>query len=272
MSRLEDEVTGKIKPQELYVEIPAQRVEQAQLTAQVLGDAVYSKFPFVDGTRPVESDLAELVLNRTWRPALAVTGLDGIPALESAGNVMRPFTAVKLSLRLPPTLDGTTAGSGSSACGEDPPNGAKVHSNSAKRRRAGTPGVGAVARRPSKACRARAPLPYNGEAAAFVQWACREISRAPDHRSARPAIECARSERSAHSNRKALSMCVAGHRGPSPGSPAGRTNGVAATPRTRITATAAAGNGCAGRRHLRSAPQRYAAAVWNCRTVMVLAA
>ena len=128
LSRLEDEVTGKIKPQELYVEIPAQRIEQAQRTAQVLGDAVYSKFPFVDGMRPVESDLAELVLNRTWRPALAVTGLDGIPALESAGNVLRPSTAVKLSLRLPPTLDGTSAGERVKRLLEaDPPYGAKVH-------------------------------------------------------------------------------------------------------------------------------------------------
>ncbi len=110
LSRLEDEVSGKIKPQELYVEIPAQRVEQAQRTAQVLGDAVYSKFPFVDGMRPLDSDLTELVLNRTWRPALAVTGMGGIPPLDSAGNVLRPFTAVKLSLRLPPTLDGTGAG------------------------------------------------------------------------------------------------------------------------------------------------------------------
>jgi len=128
LSRLEDDVSGKIKPQELYVEIPAQRIEQAQRTAQVLGDAVYSKFPFVDGMRPVESDLAELVLNRTWRPALAVTGLDGIPPLESAGNVLRPFTAVKLSLRLPPTLDGTTAGERVKCLLEkDPPYGAKVH-------------------------------------------------------------------------------------------------------------------------------------------------
>jgi len=128
LSRLEDEVSGKIKPQDLYVEIPAQRIEQAQRTAQVLGDAVYSKFPFVDGMRPVESDLAELVLNRTWRPALAVTGIDGIPALESAGNVLRPFTAVKLSLRLPPTLDGTKAGESVKRLLEkDPPYGAKVH-------------------------------------------------------------------------------------------------------------------------------------------------
>jgi acetylornithine deacetylase/succinyl-diaminopimelate desuccinylase-like protein len=127
LSRLEDEVTGKIKPQELYVEIPAQRVEQARVTAKVLGDAIYSKFPFVDGMRPLEYDVAELALNRTWRPALAVTGIAGIPPLDSAGNVLRPFTAVKLSLRLPPTLDGTKAGELVKRLLEkDPPYGCKI--------------------------------------------------------------------------------------------------------------------------------------------------
>jgi acetylornithine deacetylase/succinyl-diaminopimelate desuccinylase-like protein len=127
LSRLEDEVSGRIKPQELYVEIPGQRLEQARRTAQVLGDAVFSKFPFANRMRPVESDLTELVLNRTWRPALAVTGMDGIPPLESAGNVMRPSTAVKLSLRLPPTLEGTAAGEFVKRLLEaDPPYGAKV--------------------------------------------------------------------------------------------------------------------------------------------------
>jgi hypothetical protein len=38
---------------------------------------------------------AELVLNRTWRPALAVTGADGLPAIGSAGNVLRPFTTLQ---------------------------------------------------------------------------------------------------------------------------------------------------------------------------------
>jgi acetylornithine deacetylase/succinyl-diaminopimelate desuccinylase-like protein len=127
LSRLEDEVSGKIKPQELYVEIPQQRIEQAGRTAQVLGDAVFSKFPFVDGMRPVETDLSELVLNRTWRPALSVTGVEGMPPLESAGNVLRPFTAVKLSLRLPPTLEGNGAGELVKRLLEkDPPYGAKV--------------------------------------------------------------------------------------------------------------------------------------------------
>ncbi len=127
LSRLEDAATGKIVPKELYVEIPAQRVEQARQTAQVLGDEVYSKFPFVAGMRPVESDPVELVLNRTWRPALSVTGVAGLPPLESAGNVLRPSTAVKLSLRLPPTLDGNAAGERVKRLLEaDPPYGCKV--------------------------------------------------------------------------------------------------------------------------------------------------
>ncbi len=70
LSRLEDETTGRILPQELHVEIPAQRVAQAKRTAEILGDAVYSKFPLVDGLQPMNADLAELVLNLTWRPAL----------------------------------------------------------------------------------------------------------------------------------------------------------------------------------------------------------
>ena len=127
LSRLEDPATGQIKSKELYVEIPAQRVEQAKLSAEVLGEDIYDKFPWVDGMQPVTHDLAELVLNRTWRPQLAVTGIGGIPPLESAGNVLRPLTSVKLSLRVPPTLNGAKAGEFLKQLLEkDPPYGAKV--------------------------------------------------------------------------------------------------------------------------------------------------
>ncbi|WP_424681158.1 M20 family metallopeptidase [Frateuria sp. YIM B11624] len=127
LSRLEDPATGRIKPEELYVEIPPQRVEQARRSTEVLGEAVYDKFPFVEGMQPVTRDLVELVLNRTWRPQLAVTGVGGMPALESAGNVLRPFTAVKLSLRVPPTLNGAKAGKFLKELLEkDPPYGSKV--------------------------------------------------------------------------------------------------------------------------------------------------
>jgi acetylornithine deacetylase/succinyl-diaminopimelate desuccinylase-like protein len=70
---------------------------------------MYARFPFVDGTAPVTTDLAQLVLNRTWRPQLATIGMDGIPSPGDAGNVLRPWTSAKISLRLPPTLNADEA-------------------------------------------------------------------------------------------------------------------------------------------------------------------
>jgi acetylornithine deacetylase/succinyl-diaminopimelate desuccinylase-like protein len=110
LSRLEDEATGAIKPAELYTQIPPQRIEQAKEAARVLGDSLYTKFPFVGGAEPISKDHAELVLNRTWRPQLAVTGMAGIPDPQDAGNVMLPSVTTKLSLRLPPTLGAVKAG------------------------------------------------------------------------------------------------------------------------------------------------------------------
>ncbi|MFZ5438411.1 MAG: M20 family metallopeptidase [Myxococcota bacterium] len=127
LARVEDLESGKVKLPELHVEVPPERLEQAKKAAQVLGEAVYDKFPFVEGMKPVTGELTELVLNRTWRPALSVTGVDGIPPLGNAGNVLRPFTAVKLSMRLPPTADGKKAGEAlRTALISNPPYGAKV--------------------------------------------------------------------------------------------------------------------------------------------------
>jgi acetylornithine deacetylase/succinyl-diaminopimelate desuccinylase-like protein len=127
LSRIEDAQTGRILLDGLHVDIPADRRAQAGKVAEVLGNAVYDKFPFLPGMTPMGDELPELVLNRTWRPALSVTGVDGMPPLSSAGNVLRPYTSVKLSLRLPPTLDGRRAGDLlKDALLRDPPNGAQV--------------------------------------------------------------------------------------------------------------------------------------------------
>ncbi len=127
LSRLEDEASGSVKPRALHVEIPTQRVEQARRAAAVLGAEVYTKYPLLEGAAPVGNDAAELILNRSWRPALSITGADGLPALADAGNVLRPHTAVKLSLRLPPTLAGDRAVQVVSELFEsDPPYGARV--------------------------------------------------------------------------------------------------------------------------------------------------
>jgi acetylornithine deacetylase/succinyl-diaminopimelate desuccinylase-like protein len=109
LSRLEDEATGRVIPDALHVEIPLQRIAQAVEAAKVLGPDVFAKFPLAGGTLPMAKDLTDLVLNRTWRPQLAVIGADGVTTVADAGNVLLPYTTLKLSLRLPPTLDGDKA-------------------------------------------------------------------------------------------------------------------------------------------------------------------
>ncbi len=109
LSHIEDETNGEILLDELHEEIPEQRKQQAKLAAEVLDTSVYRKYPWaVADPAPSESPY-ELLLNNTWRPALTVTGADGLPALVNAGNVLLPGTTLKLSFRLPPTCDADKA-------------------------------------------------------------------------------------------------------------------------------------------------------------------
>ncbi len=130
LDRIEDSHTGQIKLAQLATEIPRQRVLQAERTAQVIGDEIYSKLPLQPGVVPVITNNIELILNRTWRPTLAITGADGWPPVGSAGNVLRPFTRLKLSLRIPPRIDAEAAGKIlKQTLEKDPPYGAKVSFN-----------------------------------------------------------------------------------------------------------------------------------------------
>jgi len=127
LDRIEDSHTGQLKLAALSTKIPAQRVLQAERTAEVIGDEIFSKFPLQPGVEPVTRNVVELILNRTWRPGLAVTGADGWPPIGSAGNVLRPFTRLKLSLRIPPRVDAKAAVEAvQQALEKDPPYGAKV--------------------------------------------------------------------------------------------------------------------------------------------------
>jgi acetylornithine deacetylase/succinyl-diaminopimelate desuccinylase-like protein len=127
LDRLDDSHTGQIKVAELGTAIPRARVLQAERTAQVLGHEVYSKFPLQPGVVPVSDNHVELILNRTWRPGLAITGAEGWPAIGSAGNVLRPFTRLKLSIRIPPRVDPQVAAAAVKRTLEkDPPYGATV--------------------------------------------------------------------------------------------------------------------------------------------------
>lgn len=109
LSRIEDEATGVLRLADCFVPIDEDTEREAARTAQILGPLTYTKFPWVAGARPISDDLAELVLNRTLRPTLTVTGADGLPPLSAAGNVLRPETRLKLSFRLPPGVGAKAA-------------------------------------------------------------------------------------------------------------------------------------------------------------------
>ncbi len=117
LDRLEDSATGRLLPASFHCEVPADRLVQAKATAAILGDEIYKRFPWAhydcDGSTtfalPTTTDPVQALLNRTWTPTLSVTGADGFPEMKNAGNVLRPYTAFKLSLRLPPLVDAPQA-------------------------------------------------------------------------------------------------------------------------------------------------------------------
>ncbi len=124
LDRLEDAQTGELLPRSFHCAIPADRIEQARATARILGDEVWRRFPWACGADgqpalPTTTDPLQVLINRTWKPTLSVTGVDGLPELKNAGNVLRPFTAFKLSLRLPPLVDGNEAAATLKALLED---------------------------------------------------------------------------------------------------------------------------------------------------------
>jgi len=145
LSRIEDESTGRMKLPELFVDIPQDRQKQAKEAAQILGDEVWSGLPFAGKTKPMAAEHrpgehgepsavrpstefnSEIILEKTWKPQLAVTGMDGYPLPANGGNVLLPFSTAKISLRLPPTLNAETARKALKAALEkDPPYDATV--------------------------------------------------------------------------------------------------------------------------------------------------
>jgi acetylornithine deacetylase/succinyl-diaminopimelate desuccinylase-like protein len=116
LDRLEDSRSGRLLPAGLHCAVPDERLAQAQATAAILGAALYRQFPWApsghdaDGhVQPATTDPLQALLARTWQPTLSVIGAQGFPPPQDAGNVLRPYTALKLSLRLPPLVDAARA-------------------------------------------------------------------------------------------------------------------------------------------------------------------
>jgi len=126
ISRIEDEVTGEILVPELHVDIPDHRHAEAEKMVSALnGD--FGSFPWHNGTSPMTSSSINGLIGRTWKPTLSVVGSGGIPSIQNGGNVLRPYTELKLSFRLPPTVDCNIAMNAvDRALNHDPPNNASV--------------------------------------------------------------------------------------------------------------------------------------------------
>ncbi len=125
LDRVEDSATGSVLSPECHVEIPADRIAQAASTARTF--TIDDHFPWAGQTRPTTTDTTEQLLARTWRPTLSVVGVDGLPPGRIAGNVLRPYTSLTLSFRLPPTCDAPAALDAlTTTLTTDPPYGATV--------------------------------------------------------------------------------------------------------------------------------------------------
>lgn len=130
LNRIENEMDGTILLTDLAVDIPPQRMQQAEFAARVLGKQLYADYPFVADARPLTTELRELILNRTWRPALSIIGAEGLPTSRDAGSVTLPALAFSLSMRLPPTCDAERAAAVlKQTLEKNPPFHAQVHFN-----------------------------------------------------------------------------------------------------------------------------------------------
>jgi acetylornithine deacetylase/succinyl-diaminopimelate desuccinylase-like protein len=104
ISRIEDEMTGEIKVSAMHTSIPEHRIAEVNQMVDTLGGKTEA-FPWFDKMNASTLDPVEGMLRRTWEPTLSVVGMDGIPPIKDGGNVLRPYTAVKLSFRLPPDVN-----------------------------------------------------------------------------------------------------------------------------------------------------------------------
>jgi acetylornithine deacetylase/succinyl-diaminopimelate desuccinylase-like protein len=127
LDRVEDSGTGEILLPELHADPSPARLEQVQATAELLGDALLTDWPFVGSTHAVPTDPLTALLAKTWKPSLSTVGMDGVPSVADGGNVLRPMTRASLSFRLPPSVDPDVAGAAIvAALVADPPHGASV--------------------------------------------------------------------------------------------------------------------------------------------------
>jgi len=127
LEKIEDSRTGEVLLDALKIDISDELRERCGRIVDVLGDSVWSEYPLLDGVSPQVTDPVEVLLNGNWRPCVAIIGAEGLPSLAEAGNVLRPTTRLKVSVRIPPGVDADAAAEAlKKALESDPPHGAHI--------------------------------------------------------------------------------------------------------------------------------------------------
>jgi len=105
LDRIDDSKTGMCC-EELNCEIPERFKTEAKFMAELSGPEMYKKYHVCEGVACMhEQGIDQMYLNNTWRANMAITGAAGLPAIQTAGNVCRPSTSMRLSIRLPPKVN-----------------------------------------------------------------------------------------------------------------------------------------------------------------------
>lgn len=102
LDRVAKSPSGEIIIDELNVEIPEHISEAAKNVAVIIGEDDPHGLPFAKGVEPIYESVADQLIANTYRPALEIIAIEGLPKIEDAGNVLLPEVKVALSFRIPP--------------------------------------------------------------------------------------------------------------------------------------------------------------------------
>ncbi|CDW83647.1 peptidase m20 [Stylonychia lemnae] len=105
LNRLDNCDTGRVT-EDLQVPVPDFKQQEADSLSEKYGDKLFKKYNLNEGVQYINEDnIPELYLNKVWRPNLSITGAEGLPPIAAAGNVLRPKTTIRCSMRLCPAFD-----------------------------------------------------------------------------------------------------------------------------------------------------------------------
>lgn len=105
LDRLENSKTGDLLVPELYQNVEPSYYLQLVDYAKELTQSYFNRYYQMPGIQLITNDIFQLILIKTILPTLSITGANGFPHILVAGNILRPSTSLKISIRVPPSVD-----------------------------------------------------------------------------------------------------------------------------------------------------------------------